>query len=486
MWTRVVENPGTDSGMSCLDAIAAKTLYDGLEPPSIHCDGNGLCVETHACEMTCQDTVNAKAVQPAQSNPQNSNKCGESLWSACDYSCTQSKLESALFSDGHCHQVSLTSRPCHIGACGRSDPCRVPFIVQVITVLRGLEAKLWTKQSEDVFATALTLSVREMAGERALFDVGDVKILVARPWYAGDEDLENVDLNSGGATQELGLKVVAQISLFNSNAHVVHDVVTSTEEDTLMSTQQKFTAMVKNFTSSFRRKRSSQTVCNDADLYPLAKDAVLIAQEILGRQDFMKHFVRELQNVESSRGPLEGKPTPFTPIYNHEPFVAESRVVSAWTIRTQVDDKINFMGPPGSFRHLLLMNFMRNLPLFLGLFFFFFSIFSIGARFATALSLSNVVSEVRSRIPYPRRWRHYYSPVSKDTPLEDEVEIDDEDSVMEKILGGPRPSRRGSLNGGNLHNSSNGLEMTAQAPLPYNEHRTAIPKRRNSMTSSTQ
>jgi hypothetical protein len=217
-------------------------------------------------------------------------------------------------------------------------------------------------------------------------------------------------------------------------------------------------------------------------LYPLAKDAVLIAQDILGRQDFMKYFVRELQNVESSRGPLEGKPTPFTPMYNQESFVAESRVVSAWTIRTQVDEKINFMGPPGSFRHLLLMNFMRNLPLFLGLFFFFFSIFSIGARFATALSLSTVVSEVRSRIPYPRRWRHYYSPVSKDAPIEDEVENDEDDSVIEKILGGPRTGRRGSLSGGSLHNSSSELEMTAQAPLPYNEHRTAIPKRRNSMT----
>lgn len=77
--------------------------------------------------------------------------CGVETWSACGYTCTQTKIESVLMNDGKCHEEKSleTTRPCHVQACGRSDPCRVRFVVHTIMEeVRGAVASRWNKHGK--------------------------------------------------------------------------------------------------------------------------------------------------------------------------------------------------------------------------------------------------------------------------------------------------------------------------------------------------
>ena len=58
--------------------------------------------------------------------------CLNYCWGSCMSSCEQSKITTELRVDGECHVANTETRKCHIDACGRSDPCRVPFVVHSI------------------------------------------------------------------------------------------------------------------------------------------------------------------------------------------------------------------------------------------------------------------------------------------------------------------------------------------------------------------
>lgn len=135
VWTRIVTAPGTMQGVSCEQVAAAANEESGGGGVEVQCDGKGICKEIRQCEITC---ANAHAagdfgnLAPAGSTA----TCGGATWSACDYSCTQTRINTILMTDGKCYVEKALefSRPCHIQACGRSDPCRVPFVVHVSSI----------------------------------------------------------------------------------------------------------------------------------------------------------------------------------------------------------------------------------------------------------------------------------------------------------------------------------------------------------------
>jgi hypothetical protein len=186
-WTRLVENPGTPTGVSCVQVATDLSLGNlQLDPSHVHCDGSGVCTELRSCEITCanakqyqnatrvRESVASKTKASSKHSPSTRGKkshvdsskplssspdsqqaeCGDTYWSACDYSCKQSRLVSVVHENGHagesqdvCLEISRTTRGCHVDACGRADPCRVPFIVHAILVFPGGSADAWTKQS---------------------------------------------------------------------------------------------------------------------------------------------------------------------------------------------------------------------------------------------------------------------------------------------------------------------------------------------------
>merc|ERR1712032_1189381 len=181
-WTLIVDSPGTRLGLSCEDAAAREVKINITtdEESNIQCNGNGLCHVTHPCEMSCKSVVENKKIKfiadsfdysniPKNisttnfSNTTTTGKCGDTFWTSCDYNCTQSRLQASLRTDGICAEVSRRVRSCHKNACGRSDPCRVPFIVHAIFVFRKVQLSQWSKESEDVLIEALTKSVQEFA-----------------------------------------------------------------------------------------------------------------------------------------------------------------------------------------------------------------------------------------------------------------------------------------------------------------------------------
>ena len=132
IWTRIVTAPGTMQGASCEEVVNEISEGDVLE---VQCDGKGICKEIRECEITC---ANAHAAGDfGSSSPSGStSNCGTATWSACDYSCSQTRINTVLMNDGKCYVEKALefSRPCHVQACGRSDPCRVPFVVHVSVV----------------------------------------------------------------------------------------------------------------------------------------------------------------------------------------------------------------------------------------------------------------------------------------------------------------------------------------------------------------
>jgi hypothetical protein len=94
----------------------------------VNCDGKGVCREVRKCIISCANAIAhgaASLTKSAALSPIGS--CAAATWSACDYTCTQTKINSVLMSDGKCHEEGSleVTRPCHVQACGRSDPCRV-------------------------------------------------------------------------------------------------------------------------------------------------------------------------------------------------------------------------------------------------------------------------------------------------------------------------------------------------------------------------
>lgn len=340
-------HPGIEIGVSCVDSAKSLSPVTELGPSEISCDGSGVCTELRPCQLRCDELPRAMRVAPAKSESEipaeidADIKCDGGFWSACDFKCNQTKVESVLYTDGECHERRRQSRICHKDACGRSDPCRIPFIVHSIYNFRGVDVSEWTSREDDVLAEALTHTFHTLSlSDDILFRVGDVKTLLTRPWALDDDieivsSLDNEDLEQ----EEIGVKVVVQISIFNPDIQLSKAGIASKN-----NTSSSLSQLVKNFTETLRNDQGATTVCRDSDLYALAKNARLIAYELPELPGFMQQLISNMMSHDVEQG--ERRPSAFVPLYSKHDFAQQSRLESSWTIRTDVDDEINYFGPP--------------------------------------------------------------------------------------------------------------------------------------------
>jgi hypothetical protein len=183
-----------------------------------------------------------------------------------------------------------------------------------------------------------------MRSEHELFTAGDVHIVAALPWYQ-DTDADSFDAQnySGDFYSEdfnsvrLGIKVVAEISIFNplssgSNATTLFAPEFDGENDSPLS------SMFQNFTDRLRGRKPKLT-CASTDLYSLAQSA-LKAKEVLRSHRFMISLIEELKSMGDSVGRVA-----FGPINSPTYDITKSSILSVWLIRTGIDEEINYFGP---------------------------------------------------------------------------------------------------------------------------------------------
>ena len=350
-WRMLVDHPGTKNGVSCVDIARKQSPVLELGPSLIHCEGNGVCIEKRPCQLTCSELPEANTVvrvtkgellSPFEAD--SDEKCGDSFWGACDFSCNQTRIKSLLYTDGFCHETHTQTRLCHIDACGRSDPCRVPFIVHAIFVFRGVSSSRWTKKDEEILTEALSRSYHSLApSNRMLFGAGDIKVVLTRPWLVGDDNEFHTSSDNEEEDMELGVKVVVQISIYNPNVQFTPE--SGARTDSLESNaDSQFGEMVKNFTDSLRGNPGSRTACKDSDLYALAKDARDVAYRIPEVPSFMTQLLGDIYTIGGEVGIQEK--IAFSPTFDNDALASDSQLLSSWTIRTDVDDEINYFGPP--------------------------------------------------------------------------------------------------------------------------------------------
>jgi hypothetical protein len=365
VWTAVVESAGTDFGLSCVESAKSWAESDGLDEPIIKCNGDGLCEEHRPCQLTCNEADKATRVKQIDpSTSQKGLKCGDSFWSACDYGCIQSRMSSKPFSDGHCHEVSRQHRACHVGACARSDPCRVPFLIHAVLGFKGAYAGRWTEASEDAFTAAISQATR-IQSQLILFHEGDINILSVLPWF-DDEDYSGVD--EAGRLEEksqfpldekpgsVGFKIVLEIALVNPLARETNSTKAGVSYDTDDSVEGKVQSILRSIPTRLRSQRLKAT-CNPDDLYRLAQQALVLRKETLQNDKFMPTLLEQLKKIEIEKEHLLSE-SPFERLYHRNNYAEDSRLISSWSIRTEIDDEINYFGPskPVWFRLLSLVH----------------------------------------------------------------------------------------------------------------------------------
>ena len=293
----IVSNQGTEDGMSCERAAMIKAAYKGREKSKIQCDDNGLCTEHRPCRLKCSDVARVTSAAAVR-DPSKGEICDNS-WSACDSSCMQTRVVSELWSDDVCHEKSRTTRPCHTGACAKSNPCHVPYVVRAVLAFSGGSAGAWTRDSDEKLASALVASVGDAVDqEHDIFGSGDVNVVKISP-LPSDGDKER-------------LKVSIEISIVNPDPLSLSDAESSAKSKGIFSTL---------FTKSFVKTSglTDESKCDNSALYPLARSALNVKQMLEG--DLLK------EEVEAALG------LKFTE-------VIASTVVSG----IQRDDTVNLIG----------------------------------------------------------------------------------------------------------------------------------------------
>lgn len=360
-WTAVVENAGNDAGTPCFEPPINSEKFKDTFEPVISCSGKGICEEFRPCLLTCAQAAKDAEIQRLSvmwSSEKKRSRCGDSGWSACDYGCMQTKIISEQYSDGICHEESRETRPCHIGACSREDPCRIPFIVHVVLAFRDGAVSKWSKEAEEVLATSLSNAVNS-GTDGEVFSPGDVFVAAALPWYQ-DQDSNEFEDNKIGSIGDygdsynsviLGVKVVVEISIYNALADFENKPFVSNEFSD--ENDGAIVNMLRNITDMMRGKKP-HTACSSDELYPLAKLA-LKAKNVLQSEDFMISLIDEIRITGE-----QADRVPFGPITYLTYKASENRVLSVWTIRTGIHEEINYFGPQKALS-AKLFSFIRNL-----------------------------------------------------------------------------------------------------------------------------
>ena len=237
-------------------------------------------------------------------------------------SCVQTSTSTFLMSDGMCHEVKnqRKQRYCHVDACGRSDPCRVPFVVHTILAFRGADHNLWDTASENMFIDAFTSAANARRSRKSdqFFEAGDVKILMATPWYEHEEVTEITDL------RPIGMKLVLEISIYNSNAIVKY----RSGNDNGDSWKNKMRAAWKP-----RSRETEVTECKSSDLFVLARKAHSIHNEF-ELDTFMPTLMASIRRSQSEM--IFMGLSPFVPVLLDHKNIDGSSVLISWTIKTEI------------------------------------------------------------------------------------------------------------------------------------------------------
>jgi hypothetical protein len=398
IWTLRVEDPGSDPS-SCQIGMAEWSeridTRNQIDASTTECTPDGLCQEYRPCHVPClkaleyyhqrqqrqtnttadaganatnllfdeavtipHAVVNRTTFVPAGGDEQET-PCRDWRWTACDHSCHQSRISSSgmvtHFNGRYCLEASRETRSCHVDACGRSDPCIVPFLVHAIFVLEKQDDErigggdenpseppaYWTPRVEEAFKRSLVAAthhsgVSDVASAIPLFGEGDVDILVARPWYGDTE--EGDEGESGEESPSKGIQLILQLSISNPKA------LPKTQDHDDRSLLQEVGVVWSNFTRVFRGSKAT-SVCDPFDLYPLAQKANLVADDILANPRFLSLLVgggTSSHGNESHRWLRDEGEKGLVGF-------SSARLVSSWTIGTQVyDDSINYLGPLAS------------------------------------------------------------------------------------------------------------------------------------------
>jgi hypothetical protein len=238
------------------------------------------------------------------------------------------------------HEVSRKTRPCHIDACAREDPCMVPFLIHTILGFRGLSVLQWSVTSEDVVASGLAQAALALHG-KSIFEAGDVNVLMALPWYL-DEDSPDAasaqSIDAAGSQAPFGVKVVLEIAIVNRNTTAVNEsravIIGDDEEE-----EGSMSSLLRNFTDRIALTKPVLK-CHEENLYALARDALTLRRDVILNSQFMPILLQEMSRADDSK-----PDSPFTPLYSNSLARNESRIVSAWSIRTHISDEINYFGP---------------------------------------------------------------------------------------------------------------------------------------------
>jgi hypothetical protein len=345
-WAAIVKSPGNDAGLTCVEATKDATSKNRWDEPVVQCDGRGSCEESRPCQLTCSQALKASEVVPLSPLDLRQKKCGDSLWGACDYGCMQVRIESVAHSDGICHEKTRESRQCHVGACARSDPCRVPFLVHTVFGFHGVSVSRWTLEIEYMLGSALASAARRVSpkNEHAIFEAGDVNVLLAVPWYTDDDDDSDDHkvrrLDDSGVQ---GMKVVVEISIANPLFGVSKNETSATDSSPIdKASDGPLQSMLRNI--SFSLGKQEEMKCDPGQLFATAKKAQDLNKHVLPAVPYL--LIDELKRLEGFPSANVSE-SPFEPLYKkaHQS-ATKIRLIASWTIRTHVDaDDINYFGP---------------------------------------------------------------------------------------------------------------------------------------------
>jgi hypothetical protein len=140
----------------------------------------GSCREERPCQLTMCIVMVGKSKLFLSLPLDALKKCGNSLWGPCDYGCTQVRIKSVAHSDGICHEESpRESRPCHIGACARSQSMPRPLPCSHCLWL-SLGVNYLTLDSRwSALLGSLASAAQDMRRQMNITEAGDVNVFCA-------------------------------------------------------------------------------------------------------------------------------------------------------------------------------------------------------------------------------------------------------------------------------------------------------------------
>lgn len=331
--TILIEEEGFGDGKDCVTVGNEMCKAKGMGTSSnIDCDDAGFCTITNQCSMTCEKAlhivdISAKkdgnketGVDEEDSNVNRTRACPDENWSSCQHSCEQSRITSKLGPDGECLVSKVETRICHIDNCGRSDPCRVPFVVHAILLFASVDASDWTKQDEDMlvesFATAVNAE-RESGDE--LFSPGDIKITSVSKWNAVDDEFYSGNVKTG-------MKISLEVSIYNDKA-IMPSKTNAENNNGTKSILDKGKDLVHVVIGPER------AVCKESDTYPLSHTALNVHLE-LEKSDFMAMVIA---NIRGFGREILGN-SAFAPLRDEGESVDQSTILTSWTVKNEVSD----------------------------------------------------------------------------------------------------------------------------------------------------